>query len=136
MGDFRIFLSPTVFFFEQKTAYEMRISDWSSDVCSSDLYAMRVGLEIVQGQSVAFAVMIAIWAAPDRQFQNALRTQLRRGWEHAFRIITEMPANSAEVEVVKSACIALFKASARTAIGHRSEERSIGKEEGNRERSR
>src|SRR3546814_5105393 len=25
------------FFFEQKTAYEMRISDWSSDVCSSDL---------------------------------------------------------------------------------------------------
>src|SRR3546814_10796307 len=25
------------FFFQQKTAYEMRISDWSSDVCSSDL---------------------------------------------------------------------------------------------------
>src|SRR3546814_2668661 len=29
------------FFFKQKTAYEMRISDWSSDVCSSDLAAMR-----------------------------------------------------------------------------------------------
>src|SRR3546814_6832539 len=27
------------FFFKQKTAYEMRISDWSSDVCSSDLCA-------------------------------------------------------------------------------------------------
>src|SRR3546814_6875495 len=27
-----------VFFFKQKTAYEMRISDWSSDVCSSDLF--------------------------------------------------------------------------------------------------
>src|SRR3546814_8571703 len=26
-------------FFKQKTAYEMRISDWSSDVCSSDLFA-------------------------------------------------------------------------------------------------
>src|SRR3546814_5004677 len=26
------------FFFKQKTGYEMRISDWSSDVCSSDLY--------------------------------------------------------------------------------------------------
>src|SRR3546814_6844735 len=26
-----------VFFFKQKTAYEMRISDWSSDVCSADL---------------------------------------------------------------------------------------------------
>src|SRR3546814_10021776 len=29
------------FFFKQKTAYEMRISDWSSDVCSSDLLAQR-----------------------------------------------------------------------------------------------
>src|SRR3546814_7679733 len=31
-----------VFFFKQKTAYEMRISDWSSDVCSSDLEIRRV----------------------------------------------------------------------------------------------
>src|SRR3546814_4128372 len=30
-----------VFFFKQKTAYEMRISDWSSDVCSSDLASAR-----------------------------------------------------------------------------------------------
>src|SRR3546814_5535578 len=30
-----------VFFFKQKTAYEMRISDWSSDVCSSDLMSCR-----------------------------------------------------------------------------------------------
>src|SRR3546814_9942287 len=30
------------FFFKQKTAYEMRISDWSSDVCSSDLAVRRV----------------------------------------------------------------------------------------------
>src|SRR3546814_260423 len=33
-----------VFFFKQKTAYEMRISDWSSDVCSSDLDAPMPGL--------------------------------------------------------------------------------------------
>src|SRR3546814_20348791 len=32
-----------VFFFKQKTAYEMRISDWSSDVCSSDLRAAPTG---------------------------------------------------------------------------------------------
>src|SRR3546814_6493167 len=31
------------FFFKQKTAYEMRISDWSSDVCSSDLLGMHGG---------------------------------------------------------------------------------------------
>src|SRR3546814_1634561 len=30
------------FFFKQKTAYEMRISDWSSDVCSSDLLGHRL----------------------------------------------------------------------------------------------
>src|SRR3546814_2612077 len=35
---FRVF-----FFFKQKTAYEMRISDWSSDVCSSDLYSIPAG---------------------------------------------------------------------------------------------
>src|SRR3546814_4804870 len=32
------------FFFKQKTAYEMRISDWSSDVCSSDLAGAAPGL--------------------------------------------------------------------------------------------
>src|SRR3546814_17722107 len=31
------------FFFKQKTAYEMRISDWSSDVCSSDLIQLTKG---------------------------------------------------------------------------------------------
>src|SRR3546814_5324743 len=31
------FAGSVFFFFKQKTAYEMRISDWSSDVCSSDL---------------------------------------------------------------------------------------------------
>src|SRR3546814_15484362 len=40
------------FFFKQKTAYEMRISDWSSDVCSSDLAAdqrQQVAGQIVTG---------------------------------------------------------------------------------------
>src|SRR3546814_2423414 len=32
-----VFSFSYIFFFKQKTAYEMRISDWSSDVCSSDL---------------------------------------------------------------------------------------------------
>src|SRR3546814_9984907 len=33
----RLLIIICFFFFKQKTAYEMRISDWSSDVCSSDL---------------------------------------------------------------------------------------------------
>src|SRR3546814_9696651 len=35
------FVCSFFFFFKQKTAYEMRISDWSSDVCSSDLHRCR-----------------------------------------------------------------------------------------------
>src|SRR3546814_4692448 len=34
------------FFFKQKTAYEMRISDWSSDVCSSDLAFAKKHLQL------------------------------------------------------------------------------------------
>src|SRR3546814_2892018 len=34
-----------IFFCKQKTAYEMRISDWSSDVCSSDLKSMFEAIE-------------------------------------------------------------------------------------------
>src|SRR3546814_7037274 len=40
LWNFRL-LYCSFFFFKQKTAYEMRISDWSSDVCSSDLAARR-----------------------------------------------------------------------------------------------
>src|SRR3546814_2492515 len=35
------FVCMSLFFFKQNTAYEMRISDWSSDVCSSDLFAAQ-----------------------------------------------------------------------------------------------
>src|SRR3546814_2102314 len=35
-----VFIYAFFFFFKQKTAYEMRISDWSSDVCSSDLLSL------------------------------------------------------------------------------------------------
>src|SRR3546814_15146525 len=61
-----------IFFFKQKTAYEMRISDWSSDVCSSDLRDdaerdilrifggrfddMRVGQDARRGERDAAAV--------------------------------------------------------------------------------
>src|SRR3546814_2622223 len=56
------------FFFKQKTAYEMRISDWSSDVCSSDLTRV-VGvdltdlLEIPGTDADALYESFAAWAA-------------------------------------------------------------------------
>src|SRR3546814_4612261 len=51
-----------VFFFKQKTAYEMRISDWSSDVCSSDLI-LRSGIGAIPiGQSdAARAIGMTYW---------------------------------------------------------------------------
>src|SRR3546814_2533593 len=39
------------FFFKQKTAYEMRISDWSSDVCSSDLSLASYQLEVLRDKN-------------------------------------------------------------------------------------
>src|SRR3546814_3426249 len=45
------------FFFKQKTAYEMRISDWSSDVCSSDLPRVM--------SLVVFTGLAGLVAAPD-----------------------------------------------------------------------
>src|SRR3546814_12765 len=47
-----------VIFFKQKTAYEMRISDWSSDVCSSDL----IGAIAVASFFLFPAVMVTIMA--------------------------------------------------------------------------
>src|SRR3546814_5801389 len=57
-----------VFFFKQKTAYEMRISDWSSDVCSSDLRHFAAQLE-APAQLLHDALLL--------RFSNGLRMELR-----------------------------------------------------------
>src|SRR3546814_11916044 len=49
--------------FKQKTAYEMRISDWSSDVCSSDLAkAYCMALETAEGEARAAVAALAVHA--------------------------------------------------------------------------
>src|SRR3546814_20429837 len=54
------------FFFKQKTAYEMRISDWSSDVCSSDLWAgVRADL-VTYGKIVGGGLPIGVVAGQAR----------------------------------------------------------------------
>src|SRR3546814_2382026 len=47
------------FLFKQKTAYEMRISDWSSDVCSSDLVAAKQGRAIENALAEGKSVLVA-----------------------------------------------------------------------------
>src|SRR3546814_15442081 len=65
------------FFFRQKTAYEMRISDWSSDVCSSDLEQVRgAALERALARARgAGAMHVVVALAPAR---DELRDQFRR----------------------------------------------------------
>src|SRR3546814_12692542 len=47
-----------VCFFKQKTAYEMRISDWSSDVCSSDLIGDPAALGRIGGKTLLYIVVV------------------------------------------------------------------------------
>src|SRR3546814_10304562 len=64
--------SSRVFFFKQKTAYEMRISDWSSDVCSSDLMSKSIGnvllvhdlLKQAPGEAIRLALLSAHYRQP------------------------------------------------------------------------
>src|SRR3546814_9590717 len=57
-------ISGVCFFFKQKTAYEMRISDWSSDVCSSDLLKLKRILSKVRANSDGSAAIEFAFTAP------------------------------------------------------------------------
>src|SRR3546814_4022311 len=52
-------------FFKQKTAYDMRISDWSSDVCSSDLLRMGIARFCPQAVTVACAIEVGTIPSPE-----------------------------------------------------------------------
>src|SRR3546814_5560823 len=59
------------FFFKQKTAYEMRISDWSSDVCSSDLVKTLAGVrDVALGgkHSLILKTDDSLWACGSNEF--------------------------------------------------------------------
>src|SRR3546814_7545707 len=60
------------FVFKQKSAYEMRISDWSSDVCSSDLVGLSLAVEEVRYQSsqpwpFPSSIMLGFYARAEHQ---------------------------------------------------------------------
>src|SRR3546814_6295609 len=85
-----------VFFFKQKTAYEMRISDWSSDVCSSDLPLLTLPMFVYMGYMLSESGlaedlyrMFHVWMGPlhgglarseeRRVGQECVRTSRSRG---------------------------------------------------------
>src|SRR3546814_3587679 len=67
-----LFFCIVFFFFKQKTAYEMRISDWSSDVCSSDLgvidFAVHsmMDVETIRPEEIVIAAMLPRADVQDR----------------------------------------------------------------------
>src|SRR3546814_6653576 len=75
-----------VFFFKQKTAYEMRISDWSSDVCSSDLRNVDIsflkmqffllGLKVFL--SFSFTLFFISFFKHERHSSLSMRSEERR----------------------------------------------------------
>src|SRR3546814_2643230 len=69
------------FFFKQKTAYEMRISDWSSDVCSSDLGELDEGQPVrreIAGQGEAGLAQALQCAGLRRLAPQKVRQHLTR----------------------------------------------------------
>src|SRR3546814_4792891 len=87
------------FFFKQKTAYEMRISDWSSDVCSSDLAASR-------GVSGVDEMSSYVGEGNSRTFvQSAIGTPIDRAYndvnQAVSQIRSELPDGILEPQVVR-----------------------------------
>src|SRR3546814_2535574 len=67
-----------VFFFKQKTAYEMRISDWSSDVCSSDLRVVRWVVLLVYGEQINQLVQLELVLGYAAAVAGDVRSEERR----------------------------------------------------------
>src|SRR3546814_11982387 len=85
------------FFFKQKTAYEMRISDWSSDVCSSDLAYLSASHEIINRIAAAEEAIISARGEP----QGLLRINatFQFGREHIAPAISKFSIRYPEVQV-------------------------------------
>src|SRR3546814_9304723 len=102
------------FFFKQKTAYEMRISDWSSDVCSSDLI-----YEYQWGRARQFMTRLER-NVRDNPKQIALVEQLAREMDSRGEQLGDAALSANYNQTV--AALSSFYASGR------SEERRVGKE--------
>src|SRR3546814_5216944 len=88
-----------VFFFKQKTAYDMRISDWSSDVCSSDLETLVVCVGQADGAQVG-QVLDVIRNKRRIRHSRAGGPRYRRENVGQVRIAELLDSHYAEAEVI------------------------------------
>src|SRR3546814_18867043 len=84
----------SVFFFKQKTAYEMRISDWSSDVCSSDLLLIFPGgvessrlPPLLRGRHYCAAASSIGTLCARSHSRTASRSRRAEAWSMASRVL-------------------------------------------------
>src|SRR3546814_1224329 len=77
------------FFFKQKTAYEMRISDWSSDVCSSDLASVGCALSSDLPTLLAFRALQGLSAGVGLIVGRALIRDVLHG-DDAQRLMSQV----------------------------------------------
>src|SRR3546814_3169841 len=87
-----------IFLFKQKTAYEMRIRDWSSDVCSSDLENGEVALQrVAAGMELPVAEVLAVAAIVAAVVGELdVLLDLRRFGLHRGDVVLEPCAGGAE----------------------------------------
>src|SRR3546814_5676409 len=88
------------FFFKQKTAYEMRISDWSSDVCSSDLaLGHRIALMPGQHRHAAQRLELRVRELPvdGIAYQRGKQLHDAAGFAQARRSVVTRPARKSVV---------------------------------------
>src|SRR3546814_1512894 len=74
------------FFFKQKTAYEMRISDWSSDVCSSDLFLPKEDvhhLDLTIEEGIKLVISGGIVVPDQAHFHEAGSAEAVKAWAEA-----------------------------------------------------
>src|SRR3546814_6856494 len=122
----------TFFFFNQKTAYEMRISDWISDVCSSDLSTLKRSIAVMMASRGLSCVrssyasgtnlhVVGEGASTTRQWQAAATVQIcsNGGGRRRRRIAIRQAARSRLRWCARAAgCVGRFPSQ----VKHRSEE--------------
>src|SRR3546814_15272057 len=133
-----------VFCFKQKTAYEMRISDWSSDVCSSDLQAVEL-LDLGEADVDLRRAGLAAGADQLGQAVQGLRTEhqvdVGRALHDRLAFLRGHAAADADdhglavglerlppAQLAEHLLLRLFADRAGVDQHHRSEERRVGKE--------